>query len=56
MFKKITNIGDCGIVCDFGSEVNQEINTNVIKFFYYFKDQIAQGKLKGILNANPTIE
>ena len=54
MFKKITNIGDCGIVCDFGSEVNQEINTNVIKFFYYFKDQIAQGKLKGILNYTPS--
>ena len=54
MIKKLNNIGDCGIVCDFGSEVNQEINTNVIKFFYYFKDQIAQGKLKGILNYTPS--
>ena len=26
MIKKISNIGDCGIVCDFGDEVNREIN------------------------------
>ena len=31
MFKKLSNIGDCGIVCDFGDEVSQKINTNVIK-------------------------
>ena len=33
MLKKITNIGDCGILCDFGEDVNQEINLEVIKLF-----------------------
>ena len=28
MFKKLSNIGDCGIVCDFGDEVNQKINNS----------------------------
>ena len=26
MFKKLTNLGDCGIVCDFGDAVNKKIN------------------------------
>ena len=30
MFKKLSNIGDCGIVCDFGNEVNRNINIHVI--------------------------
>ena len=37
MFKKISNIGDCGIVCDFGGEVSQKINTDVIKLFHYVR-------------------
>ena len=40
MFKKLKNIGDCGIVCDFGEEVNQEINTNVIKLFHHVKMEV----------------
>ena len=26
MFKKLSNIGDSAIVCDFGDDVNQSIN------------------------------
>ena len=35
MLMKLNNIGDNGVVCDFGSEVNQSINNNVIKLFQY---------------------
>ena len=54
MFKKLNNIGDCGIVCDFGDEVNREINSNVIKLFHYVKDEVFNGNLKGILNYTPS--
>ena len=33
MIKNIVNLGDAAIYCDFGSEVNQEINSKVIKYF-----------------------
>ena len=49
MIKKLNNIGDCGIVCDFGEDVNREINTNVIKLFHYVKDEVLKGNLNGIL-------
>ena len=54
MFKKLNNIGDCGIVCDFGNEVNREINTSVIKLFHHIKKEVFQGNLKGILNYTPS--
>jgi len=54
MFKKLSNIGDCGIVCDFGDEVNREINGNVIKLFHHIKKQVSQDNLKGILNCTPS--
>ncbi len=54
MFKKLSNIGDCGIVCDFGDEVNQKINSNVIKLFHYVRKQVLKGNLKGILNYTPS--
>ena len=54
MFKKLSNIGDCGIVCDFGNEVNQEINAGVIKLFYYIRKEVLKGNLKGILNYTPS--
>ena len=46
MFKKLSNIGDSGIVCDFGDEVNQEINTEVIELFHYIKKQSIEGNLE----------
>ena len=54
MFKKLNNIGDCGIVCDFGDEVNKEINSNVIKLFNHVKKEVLQGNLNGILNYTPS--
>ena len=54
MFKKLSNIGDCGIVCDFGDEVNKKINLEVIKLFHYIKKQVLEGSLKGILNYTPS--
>ena len=54
MFKKLSNIGDCGIVCDFGDEVNRDINTGVIKLFNYIKKEVSAGNLNGILNYTPS--
>jgi len=54
MFKKLSNIGDCGIVCDFGDEVNQKINAGVIKLFHHVREQVSKGNLKGILNYTPS--
>ena len=33
MIKNITNLGDAALYCNFGEEVNKEINKKVIKFF-----------------------
>ena len=54
MFKKLRNIGDCGIVCDFGDEVNQKINEGVIKIFRHVRNQVSKGNLKGILIYTPS--
>jgi len=54
MFKKLNNIGDCGIVCDFGEEVNREINTSVIKLFGHVIKEVLKGNLNGILNYTPS--
>ena len=54
MFKKLNNIGDCGIACDFGDEVNRSINTSVIKLFHHIKKEVSEGNLKGVLNYTPS--
>ena len=54
MIKKLNNIGDCGIICDFGNEVNRDINTGVIKLFNYIKKEVSAGNLNGILNYTPS--
>ena len=54
MFKKLNNIGDCGIVCDFGDEVNKSINTNVIKLFHHIRKEVLKGNLDGVLNYTPS--
>ena len=50
MIKNILNLGDAALYCDFGREVNQEINSNVIKYFYHIKKL----NLKGITNLTPS--
>ena len=54
MIKKLNNIGDCGIVCDFGEEVSRAINTSVIKLFHHVKKEVLKGNLNGILNYTPS--
>ncbi len=54
MLKKISNIGDCGITCDFGDEVNKNTNKEVIKLFNFIQDSVNKSKIKGILNYNPS--
>jgi KipI family sensor histidine kinase inhibitor len=54
MIKKLSNIGDCGVVCDFGNEVNQKINAGVIKLFHFIKEEVSKGSVKGILNCTPS--
>ncbi len=50
MIKNISNLGDAAVYCDFGKEVNKEINTNVIKYFYSIRNK----KIKGINNLTPS--
>ena len=54
MFKKLNNIGDSAVVCDFGDEVNQTVNNGVITLFHFIKKQSALGKIEGILNCTPS--
>ena len=50
MIKNILNLGDAAVYCDFGKDVNQEINTNVINYFKNIKDK----KINGITNITPS--
>ncbi len=50
MIKNISNLGDAALYCDFGNEVNKEINSNVIK---YFKN-LQENKIPGITNITPS--
>ncbi len=54
MLKKISNIGDCGITCDFGDEVNKKTNKEVIKLFNFIQESVITKKIKGILNYTPS--
>ena len=33
MIKNISNLGDAALYCDFGQEVDKDINTKVIRYF-----------------------
>ena len=50
MIKNISNLGDAAAYCDFGTEVNQEINNNVIKYFKNLREQ----NITGITNITPS--
>ncbi len=50
MIKNISNLGDAALYCDFGSEVNKEINRNVINYFNNLKDS----NFLGITNITPS--
>ena len=50
MIKNILNLGDAALYCDFGKEVNKEINSSVIKYFKTIKNK----KINGINNLTPS--
>jgi inhibitor of KinA len=39
MIKNISNLGDAALYCDFGNEVNKEINSLVIKYYQALKNK-----------------
>ena len=50
MIKNIVNLGDAAVYCDFGEEVNKDINSKVINYFRTLKNK----KLKGVTNLAPS--
>ena len=54
MIKNISNLGDAAIYCDFGTEVNETINSEVIKYYHCLSDVIKERKIEGITNLTPS--
>jgi inhibitor of KinA len=54
MIKNISNLGDTAVYCDFGSEVNESINANVIDYFNYLSKLIKEKKAEEITNLTPS--
>ena len=50
MIKNISNLGDAALYCDFGIEVNRNINSEVIKYFKAIKEK----NIEGINNLTPS--
>ena len=50
MIKNISNLGDAALYCDFGTEVNKEINSKVIRYF----KSIQKENIDGINNLAPS--
>ena len=50
MIKNISNLGDAALYCDFGDEINQKINTDVIKYFKIIRNK----RIKGVNNLTPS--
>ena len=50
MIKNILNLGDAALYCDFGKEVNKEINSSVIRYFKTLRSK----KIDGIINLTPS--
>jgi KipI family sensor histidine kinase inhibitor len=54
MIKNISNLGDAAIYCDFGKDVNEKINSNVISYCNHLKKLIRENKIEGITNLTPS--
>ena len=50
MIKKINNLGDAAVYCDFGDEINIKTNSEVLKFFKSIKNS----NILGITNIAPS--
>ena len=54
MIKNISNLGDSAVYCNFGDDVNKEINSEVIGYFNQLRELINNDILKGITNLTPS--
>jgi len=54
MIKNISNLGDAAVYCDFGSEVNEIINSSVIDYFHHISKLIKDKKIEGVTNLTPS--
>jgi len=54
MIKNISNLGDAALYCDFGKEVNEDINSYVISYFNHLKKLAEDKSIKGITNLSPS--
>ena len=54
MIKNISNLGDAAVYCDFGSDVNEKTNLNVISYFNSLSKLIEEHKINGINNIIPS--
>ena len=52
MVKNILHLGDASAYCDFGSEVNEQVNSRVISYFIKIKE--LQKQIDGITNLTPS--
>ena len=50
MIKNISNLGDAALYCDFGTEVNKSVNSEVIKYFKALKKE----NVESINNLTPS--
>ena len=50
MIKNISNLGDAAVYCDFGTEVNKSVNSEVIKYFKALKKE----NVESINNLTPS--
>ena len=50
MIKNISNLGDAALYCDFGKEVNKDINSQVIRYF----KSIQKENITGVNNLTPS--
>ena len=54
MIKNISNLGDASLYCDFGKDVNEEINSYVISYFNHLKKLVEDKSIQGITNLSPS--
>ena len=54
MIKNISNLGDASVYCDFGYEVSERVNSEVIRYFNYLSKIVQENKIQGITNLSPS--
>ena len=54
MIKNITNLGDAGVYIDFGEDVNETTNSEVISYFNHFLNLNKEKEIAGIKNLIPS--